>query len=121
MQRAEDHWLLSDADALRYGQALANVMRHFPVQASQKAIDFGALIFAAFTIEMPRIGLSMQNARARRQAAQAQQPGATVYNLHRRGPPHSPPNGASGQSGSPPIADPPMTDGDGMGGDTPFN
>ena len=58
----------------------------------------------------------------RQQKAQAAQrpPGATVYSFRPDGPPHPRANGTApgGQGGAPPIADPPMDDGD---GGVPFN
>lgn len=118
--------MLSDADAMKYGTALANCLRHFPVQTTQKALDFAMLMFAAVQFELPRIGMSIQLARRGAAQAQAQrQPGgglgATVMQFRQpHGPPHpTPPNGAGGSEASPPIADPPADDG--MGGDTPFH
>lgn len=65
--RSEPHWLINDDDAKRYGQAMANAARHFPLKATQKAIDCGAFIMAAFVIESPRIIRSAQLARQPRQ------------------------------------------------------
>jgi hypothetical protein len=64
MQRNEPHWLLSDADANRYGQALANALRHLPIKAAQKTIDYSTLVMVAFVMETPRIVRSVQIARA---------------------------------------------------------
>jgi hypothetical protein len=63
MQRSEPHWLLNDADALRYGTALANALRHMPIRAAQKTIDYATLVMVAFVMETPRIVRSVQLAR----------------------------------------------------------
>ena len=63
MQRSEPHWLLSDADANRYGQALANALRHMPIRAAQKTIDYATLVMVAFVMETPRVVRSIQFAR----------------------------------------------------------
>ena len=34
------HWLIDDADALRYAQACANVARHYDFEVAQKTIDW---------------------------------------------------------------------------------
>jgi hypothetical protein len=59
----QPHWFLNDADARRYGQAMANAARHFPLHTTQKALDVTMLIVTAFSIDAPRIMLSMQLAR----------------------------------------------------------
>jgi hypothetical protein len=59
-----NHWLLSDDDAKRYGTALANALRHIPIKAAQKTIDYSTLFMVAFVIETPRIVRSIQIARA---------------------------------------------------------
>jgi hypothetical protein len=61
----QPHWFLNDADAKRYGQAMANAARHFPLRATQKAIDVAMLIITAFAIDAPRIALSIQIAKQR--------------------------------------------------------
>ena len=88
--------MLSDADAKRYGQALANALRHLPIKAAQKTIDYTTFAFVAFSIEMPRIGLSIQKAREPQSAAR---PTAQVFQFHPPQPP-SPGQGATPQ-GSP--------------------
>lgn len=60
MTRQQPHWLLNDADAKVYGEALRKALRHFPTGVSQKAIDFGMLTFIALQMESPRVMLSMQ-------------------------------------------------------------
>jgi hypothetical protein len=59
----QPHWFVNDDDAKRYGQAMANAARHFPVAAAQKTIDVTTLILVAFSIEAPRISISMQIAK----------------------------------------------------------
>jgi hypothetical protein len=63
MQRSEPHWMLSDDDAKRYGTALANALRHMPIKAAQKTIDYSTLVMVAFVMETPRIVRSAQLAR----------------------------------------------------------
>jgi hypothetical protein len=63
MQRNEPHWLLSDDDAKRYGAALANALRHMPIRAAQKTIDYSTLVMVMFVMETPRIVRSIQIAR----------------------------------------------------------
>ena len=128
MQRKEPHWLLSDADANRYGTALANALRHMPIKAAQKTIDYSTFVMVAFVMETPRVVRSMQLARepapARRGPAQVFQfhPNPSQDGLRPAGPPtptatpQSTP--AAGGSGAPPelFADGPP-DGGGFGGD----
>lgn len=49
------HWLLADNDAKAYGAALANALRHLPVQMAQKYIDFSMLGVAIVTFEGVRV------------------------------------------------------------------
>jgi hypothetical protein len=98
LRRDEPHWMLSEVDAKRYGQALANALRHFPVQATQKAIDFSVLAFCIFEMETPRvvksIALSKLPPHLRRQA-QAQRGPAKIFEFT------PPPSDAPQPSGSP--------------------
>jgi hypothetical protein len=64
MQRQEPHWMLNDDDAKKYGQALANAMRHLPVKVAQKYVDYSTLVMVAFVMETPRVVRSVQIARA---------------------------------------------------------
>jgi hypothetical protein len=75
----QPHWQLTDADAKKYSAAWANVLRHYKVAATQKAIDHFALLMVAVEIETPRFVLSSQL----KQAAQRRPAGfgATVYPL----------------------------------------
>jgi hypothetical protein len=63
LRRDEPHWMLNEADAKRYGAALANALRHFPLQTTQKAIDFSVLVFCIFEMETPRVVKSIQLAK----------------------------------------------------------
>lgn len=120
---------MSDADAQVYGQALANALRHFAVERTQKAIDFATLAFCVFRFEMPRITLSMQRTRQGGQGLQPRGP-AQVFQFRNPAPqspagapppaqpPVNPPH-ADGLQGTPPIADPPdpVEYGGGIGGE----
>lgn len=55
--------MLTDDDAKRYGAALANALRHMPIKAAQKTIDYSTLVMVAFVMETPRIVRSVQIAR----------------------------------------------------------
>jgi hypothetical protein len=96
-QRSEQHWLLSDDDAKRYGTALGNALRHLPIKAAQKTIDYSAFVFVAFAIETPRIVRSAQLAREARNP-QPRRPPAQVFQFT----PVS--TGASASPASPPPA-----------------
>ena len=118
MQRSEPHWLLSDADSLRYGTALANALRHMPIKEAQKTIDYSTLAMVAFVMETPRVVRSVQ---LWRQAAQPRRGPAQVFQFH---PPSQPPaattsaqSPAPGSQGPPPdFAEGPPDPG-GFGGD----
>ena len=89
------HWLLNDPDAAKYGLALANALRHLPVKAAQKWIDFTALGIAVFAYEGPRVAMDMQlkaQARAARPGAQAR-PAAPVFQFRAAAPQPEPPAG----------------------------
>jgi hypothetical protein len=119
MTRAEPHWMLTDDDAKRYGTALSNALRHMPIQAAQKSIDYATLVIVAFAMEAPRVGRSVQIARAKGQAPQRGpfQGGAQVFQFHPN-PSQSQPPPAATSAGpvAPPamegvIADPPYDEG----------
>jgi hypothetical protein len=123
LRRNEPHWMLSDADAKRYGAALANALRHLPVHATQKAIDFGVLAFCVFEMETPRVVLSLQLAKqAKGQAGARPRGSAKIFDFVPPPPTGSPPPSGSNSrdesqstaGATPPIADPPP---DGIGGD----
>jgi hypothetical protein len=109
MRRSEPHWLLSDADARRYGAALANALSHLPVKVAQKYLDFSTLAFCVFEMELPRVMLSHQLAQARKPAPGAA-PTAEVFQFT---PPRSsangapPPRGGRPGGGTPPPSPPP--------------
>jgi hypothetical protein len=63
LRRNEPHWLLNDADARVYGQALQNALRHIPIRRAQKTLDFAMLVVAGLQFEVPRVMISMQAAR----------------------------------------------------------
>ncbi|PWT78037.1 MAG: hypothetical protein C5B60_01780 [Chloroflexi bacterium] len=78
MRRNEPHWLLSDDDAKVYGDHLQKALRHMPLGATQKSLDFAMLFICAVNFEAPRIYQSRRNSRANR-ARQANPAGATVF------------------------------------------
>lgn len=90
LRRDEPHWLLSDADARVYGQALQNALRHIPIRRAQKAVDFAMLVFAAAQFDIPRIYMSSQIAKQRLNP----QRGSVVYPFRAQPPPPPPPAGA---------------------------
>lgn len=109
MTRSEPHWLVNDADAKRYGQAMANAARHFPMKATQKAIDVGALIVVAFTIETPRVGMSL--ALAKQKNRPAPRGPAQVFqfvNPNAPAPPTTSGPSSEGAGASPPLAEGPI-------------
>jgi hypothetical protein len=115
MQRNEPHWMLSDADSNRYGQALANALRHMPIKAAQKTIDYSTFVMVAFVMETPRIVRSVQLARTPKPTNRGP---AQVFQFHppQQTPtvPTTPPTG-NGQA-SPDFAEGPPDPG-GFGGD----
>jgi hypothetical protein len=123
-QRSEPHWLINDDDAKRYGTALGNALRHMPIKAAQKTIDYSALVFVAFAIETPRIVRSA--ALARQAVAQPPRRGpAQVFQFHPPSqpqaaatpPPPSPGNAAGGSGPPPDFAEGPPDPNGGFGGD----
>jgi hypothetical protein len=113
MQRNEPHWLLSDDDAKRYGTALANALRHMPIKAAQKTIDYSTLAMVIFVMETPRIVRSAQLARAPKQPLRG--PAQVYYpfagNPNPQAPPSPPPATAATSptdgAGLPPLAEGP--------------
>jgi hypothetical protein len=105
----QPHWFLNDADARRYGQAMANAARHFPMKAAQKTIDVSMLLITAFSIEAPRIAMSMQLARAKNSRPIGAPRGpAQVFQFINPNPP---------ASGTSPAATQPASSGPAAGGD----
>jgi hypothetical protein len=101
------HWFLNDADAKRYGQAMANAARHFPLHTTQKALDVTMLVVTAFSIDAPRIMLSMQL--ARQPQRQPQRGPAQVFQFHPPSAPApsaatAPPSPSADAAGAAPIA-----------------
>jgi hypothetical protein len=117
LRRDEPHWLLSEADSKRYGQALANALRHFPINTTQKAIDFSVLAFCIFEMETPRVVRSIQLAKIPPHLRkQAQRGPAKIFEFtpqssdapQPNGPtPPTAPSPRSVHQDTPPIADPP--------------
>lgn len=110
MQRNEPHWLLSDADSTRYGTALANALRHMPIKAAQKTIDYSTLVMVAFVMETPRIVRSAQLARQPKPSPNRGP--AQVFQFVNPNAPASPtataaPPGPASAGAAPPIADGP--------------
>lgn len=97
LRRDEPHWMLNDADARVYGQALQNALRHIPIQRAQKTLDFAMLVVAACQFEIPRIYMSNQITKARRQGVRP----AAVFPFRQPSPSPAgspPPAGAGGAS-----------------------
>lgn len=109
----QGHWFLNDADAKAYGQAFANAARHFPLKATQKAIDCTTFVFVMGSMEIPRLHMSIQL--ARRPPAPARPP-AQVFQF--RPVPNAPPppatsaqtapQPAEGAGAQPPVAEGPF-------------
>lgn len=60
LARDEPHWLMSEPDAHNYARYIAAAMRHLPIHAAQKWIDFSALAGAVGYYELGRITRSVQ-------------------------------------------------------------
>jgi hypothetical protein len=111
--RGEQHWMVNDEDAKRYGQAMANAARHFPLKATQKAIDVTALLMCGAMIETPRILHSVRAARAPKPPPRGP---AQVFQFVPPGSPPPPPASPAAPTTSGPAPDsgpgmPPMADG----------
>jgi hypothetical protein len=97
---------ITEADGKAFLTALQNVMRHYPLTASQKAVDWAALAFISSFIYVPRFA-----AVAKRRGASV--PGratetATVFQFNQ---PSQRPNGQGSQSDfAPPPPIPPTVD-----------
>ena len=106
--------MLADDDAKRYGTALANALRHMPIKAAQKTIDYSTLVMVAFVMETPRIVRSAQLAR-QPNPPQPRGPAQVfqfVPNPAQQSPPSPPPAAAAtsptdGGGPMPPIAEGP--------------
>jgi hypothetical protein len=90
----QGHWQLTDQDAKAFAQAGRNVARHYSIAATQKALDWYALILAIGSIEGVRVATSYKIARARRTSRAASTPapggGATVFHFKSPHPPAAP-------------------------------
>lgn len=101
---------------------MANAARHFPMRATQKAIDLSTFVIVAGSIEIPRIAMSMQLAR---QPAQPQRPMGQVFQFVKPAnappPPATSPIAEGAGAASPPVADgpPDYSSGDGAIGGEP--
>jgi hypothetical protein len=102
MQRQEPHWLLNDADAKQYGQALANAARHLPIAVAQKYADYSAFVMVCFAMETPRIARSVQLAQSRRQGPPRGP--AQVFQFRPPQPAPNPPAGPTTTGGAPQTA-----------------
>jgi hypothetical protein len=91
MRRQERHWLLTDQDARTYAVAMQNALRHIPITVTQKYVDFAAAFIVAAQMEIPRIYMSAELARARAAAMRGQRPAGTVFEFY---PPGTPPPAA---------------------------
>lgn len=91
-QTEHPHWLLNDPDAKIYGTALSNALRHFPIAATQKAIDIGSLVIAAFNFDGIRLATELRIRREARLRARPQPRGpAQVFQFVPGGTPQAPP------------------------------
>ena len=67
---------LTEQEAGTFLRAVENVLKHYPVNASQKALDWGALMFVAGSIYLPR---AFAIARRRKEAEKERSKEATVF------------------------------------------
>jgi hypothetical protein len=74
--RGGPHWQMSEPEAKGLTEAAGRVMRHYSIAASQKMIDWGALVTLGFASYGPRIALTVDQVKAQRAANQVP---ATVY------------------------------------------
>jgi len=96
--------MLTDPDAARYATAMANALRHLPIKAAQKAVDYAAFAMVAFSIETPRIVVSAQLAAQKKGQRPAPRGPAEIFQFT-GGPakaPGAPPGGPSAANGSAP-------------------
>lgn len=91
--------MLDDADAKRYGAALQNALRHFPMKTTQKVIDCTALAIVAFEMEAPRVMVSAELAKQRKGPQPARGP-AQIFRF----------NTPAGTQATPPSPAPPAGD-----------
>ena len=53
-------WEISKSDGDTLAMAANNVIRHYDIAASQKMLDWGAAITAAFAVYMPRVAATVE-------------------------------------------------------------
>lgn len=53
-------WPITSSEGDALAKAASNVLRHYDLVASQKAMDIGAAITVAFAVYMPRIGRAVE-------------------------------------------------------------
>jgi hypothetical protein len=87
---------ISESDGKAFLTAVQNVMRHYPVTASQKTIDWAALVFAASFIYLPRAA-----AMKARKSRPPPPPEPPSFHFHQPAPnghaaPQTPPGGPPG-------------------------
>lgn len=106
---------ISEADGKEWLLRCQNVMRHYPLTASQKAVDWAAFTFVTSFMYLPRI-VAIQQRRAAAAAA-PEAPSATVFQFNAAGAAAGPVggrgNGKANQSDPfpPPPPIPPTVDG----------
>jgi hypothetical protein len=97
---------ITEADGKAFLTAAQNVLRHYPLVASQKAVDWAAFAFTASFIYVPRaVAIAHRRNGSVPGTAEEQQPTATAFHFH------GPSNGAGRSDGfasPPPI--PPTVD-----------
>lgn len=101
--RRGPHWLLNDADAKAYGIALSNALRHLPITAAQKTIDFTALGVAIAVYEGPRVAYDVHLKRQAQAQRQQQQRHAPVFAFGAPAGVHPMPGAAQPNSTTQPI------------------
>jgi hypothetical protein len=67
--KAGDHWRIQQPEAEALAKAASNVLRHYDLVASQKALDWGALITSLCAVYLPRVAVSLDMQQKLRQAA----------------------------------------------------
>lgn len=101
---------ISEDDAREWLLRCQNVMRHYPIGASQKAVDWGAFTMVTAFMYLPRFAaIAKRRAETPRPPPQQAMPGATVF--HMGGAPQGPRNGSGHPFPTPPPV-PPTVDGE---------
>lgn len=72
--RAGSHWAIDEQEAKALSDAIARVVRHYPVASTQKAADWGQLAIVAATIGGPRALQSWQQAPTTRRSTPTPRP-----------------------------------------------